>query len=117
VFAARPVTVTMDDDCPDALADPSLVLEILVNLVENAHRASPPSTPIELAASYIGSHVRLEVRDRGPGLAADSDQARHGLGLEIARGLASASNGAFAIANREGGGTVAQVDLPPARLA
>lgn len=116
VFAARPVTITMDDDCPDALVDPSLVLEILVNLVENAHRASPPATPLELAAAYVGSHVRLEVRDRGPGLAADSDVTRHGLGLEIARGLTAASHGAFAIHNRDGGGTIARVDLPVAGL-
>src|SRR5687767_11292848 len=117
VLATRPVTITLDDDCPDAYADPSLVLEILVNVVENAHRASRPGSPIELAAQYIGSHVRLEVRDRGPGVAADSDLARHGLGLEIARGLAAACNGTFSLTNREGGGAVARIDLPVARLA
>jgi signal transduction histidine kinase len=117
VLATRPVTITLDDDCPDAYADPSLVLEILVNVVENAHRASGPGRPIELAAQYVGSHVRLEVRDRGPGVAADSDLARHGLGLEIARGLATACNGIFTLTNREGGGAIARVDLPVARVA
>jgi len=117
VLATRPVTITLDDDCPDAYADPSLVLEILVNVVENAHRASRPGSPIELAAQYVGSHVRLEVRDRGPGVAADSDMARHGLGLEIARGLATACNGTFTLTNREGGGAIARIDLPVARVA
>ena len=117
VLATRPLTITLDDDCPDTYADPSLVLEILVNVVENAHRASQPGSPIELTAQYVGSHVRLEVRDRGPGVATDSDLARHGLGLEIARGLAAACNGTFTLTNREGGGAIARVDLPVARVA
>lgn len=116
VFAARPVTISVARDCPDAFVDPSLALEILVNLVENAHRASPSEAAIELAAECVDARVQLEVRDRGPGIAADSDVARHGLGLEIARGLTAASNGAFTIENRDGGGTVARVDLPAAHF-
>jgi signal transduction histidine kinase len=49
-------------------------------------------------------------------VAADSDVARRGLGLEIARGLAAASGGSFAIENREGGGATARVELPAAPL-
>src|SRR6185436_327660 len=101
VFARRPVTVRVAGDCPDAEVDPSLALEILVNLVENAHRASPAGSPIELAAERDpadAASVRLEVLDRGPGIPAellaeaagapprlrDSDVAPLGLGLEIA---------------------------------
>ena len=112
VFVARPVAISITDDCPDAFVDPSLALEILVNLVENAHRASPAAGVIELAAARAGDQVRIEVRDRGPGIAADSDVARHGLGLEIARGLTTASHGIFSLENREGGGTIARIDLP-----
>lgn len=108
--------ISIAADCPDAYVDPSLALEILANLVQNAHRASPAGTVLELAASCVDGRVRLEVRDRGPGLAADSDVTRHGLGLEIARGLTEASRGAFHIENREGGGAVARVDLPAAVL-
>lgn len=110
-----PVTVSVDADCPDAYVDPSLALEILVNLVENAHRAS--NAPIELAALAFESRVVLEVRDRGPGLPADSDVARRGLGLEIAGGLAAASGGSFSIENRDGGGAIARVELPAAVFA
>ena len=65
-------------------------------------------------ASSRDSRVRLEVRDRGPGIAVDSDVVRQGLGLEIARGLTAANQGVFTIENRDGGGTVARVDLPAA---
>ena len=116
VFAARPVTISVGEDCPDAYVDPSLALEILVNLVENAHRASPPNAPLELAALASGARVLLEVRDRGRGIAADSDVVQRGLGLEIARGLTTASEGTFTLENRDGGGAVARVDLPGAML-
>jgi two-component system sensor histidine kinase KdpD len=122
VFAARTVTVHVDADCPDANVDPSLVLEILVNLVENAHRVSPPASPIELVARrhpIESDKVRIEVLDRGPGLppgVADADVAQRGLGLEIARSLAAANGGSIGLAPRAGGGTVARIDLPAAPL-
>jgi two-component system, OmpR family, sensor histidine kinase KdpD len=114
VFAARPVTISVAADCPDAFVDPSLALEMVVNLMENAHRASPPNAPMELAALSFDSRVLIEVRDRGRGLAHDSDVVSRGLGLEIARGLTAASSGTFTLENREGGGAVARVELPAA---
>ena len=45
-------------------------------------------------------------------VALDSDVSRHGLGLEIARGLTSASKGVLTIENRQGGGTLARADFP-----
>jgi two-component system, OmpR family, sensor histidine kinase KdpD len=116
----RPIEVRVDPDCPEVYVDPSLALEILVNLIENAHQASPAGTPIELAAfrhPLDPERVRLEVADRGPGVvAAPSDTPRSGLGLEIARSLSSASGGQMTLSNRAGGGAVARVDLPAAHL-
>lgn len=116
VFAARRAIVSIDDDCPDAHVDPSLALEIFANLVENAHRASPPDVPIEMSARRNDAQVRFEIRDRGHGLPDDSDVAQRGLGLEIARGLTAASGGSFTLENRDGGGAIARVDLPAALL-
>jgi two-component system sensor histidine kinase KdpD len=131
VFSTRPVTVHVDNDCPDANVDPSLALEILVNLVENADRVSPPGAPLELIGRphpLDSSRVRIEVLDRGPGLppgVADgegniatetSDVAQRGLGLEIARSLAAANGGSIGLAPRAGGGTIARIDVPAALL-
>jgi two-component system sensor histidine kinase KdpD len=119
VFNARPFTL------------PSLALEILVNLVENAHRVSPASTPIDLVARRHPADpekVRIEILDRGPGLppgvvdaegnvaTETSDVAQRGLGLEIARSLAVANGGSIGLAPRPGGGTIARVDFPAALL-
>jgi two-component system sensor histidine kinase KdpD len=131
VFSARPITVHVDADCPDANVDPSLALEILVNLVENAHRVSPAGAVIELVARrhpLDPGKLRIEILDRGPGLPpgvvdADgnvatetTDLAQRGLGLEIARSLAAANGGSIGLAPRPGGGTIARVDLPVAIL-
>ena len=117
-----PIAVRVANDCPDANVDPSLALEILVNLIENAHRVSPPGETIELTARTHPEdpqRVRIEVLDRGPGVPAGatmSDVAQRGLGLEIARSLAAANDGAIALVPRDGGGTVAQLDVPAALL-
>lgn len=124
VAHARGMEIRVTSDCPDAYVDPSLALEILANLIENAHQASPAGAAIELSAfphPLDSERVRLEVADRGPGLRADfaseaSDTPRRGLGLEIARSLAGASGGHVTLTNRDGGGAVAYVDLPVAHL-
>ncbi len=132
VFDSRPVTIRVAEDCPDANVDPSLALEIFVNLIENAHRVSPPGAALELSARphpLDPTRIRIEVLDRGPGIpagvadaegnllsGATSDVAQRGLGLEIARSLAMANGGSIGITPREGGGTVARVDLPAALL-
>ena len=132
VFQSRPVTIRVEEDCPDANVDPSLALEILVNLIENAHRVSPDGAPLELLARVHPldpGQVRIEVLDRGPGMppgvadadgnllaGATSDLAQRGLGLEIARSLAAANGGTIGITPRQGGGTVARLDVPAAPL-
>ena len=121
VFESRPVSVHVEPECADADVDPSLALEILVNLIENAHRVSPAGAPLELVARPLdATTVRLEVLDRGPGIppgVTDADVAQRGLGLEIARGLAAANGGSVGLVPREGGGTIARVDLPAAVMS
>jgi len=132
VFQARPVSVRVEEDCHDLNVDPALALEILVNLIENAHRVSPPDAPMELTARphpLDPSQVRIEVLDRGPGVpagiadadgqlvaGATSDDAQRGLGLEIARSFASLNGGSIGLTPRPGGGAIARFDVPSAPL-
>ena len=128
VFESRTVVARVEPDCPDVYVDPSLALEVLVNFVENADRVSPAGEPLELTARkhpIEPDWIRIEVLDRGPGLAAagsaivdsSTDLPRRGLGLEIARSLAAASGGAIGLANRPGGGAIARLDLPATAAA
>ncbi|MES1245676.1 MAG: HAMP domain-containing sensor histidine kinase, partial [Acidobacteriota bacterium] len=134
--------VRIEPDCPDLWTDPSLTLEILVNLLENAGRVDDkgaltisigvmPGAPGTPAAS---DRVRVEVMDRGPGLppavrplfggpgpavptprAAAGDSTSGGLGLRIAVSLAEANGGSLVLLDRPGGGTIARLELPAAR--
>lgn len=78
-------------------ADPVLVDQVLVNLVENADRYGPPGTPIRIEARPADRRVEISVADGGPGIAQDRRSAafdmdrqggtggRAGLGLAIAK--------------------------------
>lgn len=120
----RPLKVRIDSDCPDLWADPSLALEIVVNLLENADRASSDGTAVELVASPVDGRVRLGVLDRGRGFETarpgqeiePGDVLPRGLGLEIARRFASASGGGVKLESRVGGGVAAWVMLPATPL-
>lgn len=131
ILAGRVVEALVDPRCPDLWTDPSLTLEALVNLLENAARATPPDRPLEIAAGPGPAGVWIEVRDRGPGLPAgvrrllesprdprptgeSGDSASGGLGLRIAQGLVEANGGALALLDRPGGGTIARLALPAA---
>lgn len=130
----RTVEVLIEPDCPDVWTDPSLTLEILVNLLENAARVAEGTLTISAGtAADAPDRVRLEVMDRGPGLspalrsllggpgvvaarkAAAGDSTSGGLGLRIAVSLAEANGGSLALLDRPGGGTVARLVLPAAR--
>ncbi len=136
LLAARTLEVSVELHCPELLVDPTLILEALVNLLENAARAAPEREPLGLAAERdpdSASRIRLEVRDRGPGVPAGirrlfggsgldfgpgsgngGDRASGGLGLRIAQSFATACGGSLALLERSGGGTVARLSLPAA---
>ena len=131
ITAARAFQTSVRDDTPDALVDPSIALEIIINLIENADRASPARSSIELCAlpsGEVDGRVWMEVRDRGSGLTAEQarrlrtlteppDATSRGLGIELARTLASLSGGSVEWFDRPGGGTIARLDLPAAPIA
>ncbi|MCM2313643.1 MAG: DUF4118 domain-containing protein [Thermoanaerobaculia bacterium] len=130
ITGTRPVQTTVAEDARDLLVDPSLALEIVINLIENADGASPAGSPIELNAMpscEVDGRVWVEVRDRGPGLTPEQtkrvrtfsspDARGSGLGIELARTLAALSGGSVEWFERAGGGTVARLDLPAAPVA
>ena len=104
-----------------ARADLDRALDVLI---ENALRYSPPGGEVTI----VGGNGRIEVRDRGPGLAPGEDELvferfhrgragqqgtiGSGLGLAIARTLARAWNGDVTLGNRPGGGAIAVLEFP-----
>ncbi|HEX8877720.1 MAG TPA: HAMP domain-containing sensor histidine kinase [Phycisphaerales bacterium] len=101
---------------------------IFDNIIRNAIRFSPESGVVEIRAEVRVGHVDISVRDNGPGIPADllprvfdrfsqaKDEERrgrgHGLGLEIALGIAELHSGTIVVRNRPEGGCEFVVSLP-----
>lgn len=128
-FPDDPPSVSAEGPLP-VHADADAVKAILINLLDNAAKYAP-GAPVEVVAEKGGAGVRVEVRDRGPGLspeglrnvftrfwrADDSATASvggFGLGLTIARSYAREMGGNLTVAAREGGGTVFTLELKEA---
>jgi two-component system, OmpR family, sensor histidine kinase KdpD len=123
----RPLHLEIPDDLPLVPLDDVLIEQVICNLAENAHKYAPAGRPIEVSAAIEGHRLRLEVADRGPGLApgeehrvfdkfyrgvARAERPGFGLGLAICRGMVEAHGGTITAANRPGGGAVFTVRLP-----
>ncbi|HYQ37321.1 MAG TPA: HAMP domain-containing sensor histidine kinase [Pseudomonas sp.] len=107
---------------------PELLERALDNLLRNALRFNPADQPLEIGARREGERLLLEVRDHGPGVAAEhlsklgepffrapgQSGAGHGLGLAIARRAAQRHGGQLVLANHPEGGFVARLELPSA---
>lgn len=123
-LAGRPVTVTLSPAVPLLEVDPVLFEQVLVNLLENVARHTPPTAPVEVLVEPEGGGAAIIVQDRGPGLPAGIDVFEKfvrgptaaaggaGLGLAICRGIAAGHGGTVDAAPRPGGGAVVTVHLP-----
>ena len=130
------ITVTID--CPEGLqvrAQPNLLRQVVVNLLENALTYSPAGgTVVIAAASDAAGRVHLRVRDHGCGIAPEHhariferfyrvDKARSresggtGLGLAIVKHIMQAHGGQVTVDSTPGQGSTFTVTLPPAGAA
>ena len=124
---ARRATVALGSsaDGPTAIeADPVRIREVLVNLVTNALRYTPPGGSVGIDARGAGGAVEVTVRDTGTGIAPDAvdgvfdrfsrstDSPGVGLGLAIARGLVEAHGGTIRAESAPGQGTRIVFTIP-----
>ena len=124
--------------CPDetlqVYADSDRLTQVVTNLLSNAMKFSPPDETVEVRVSRAGLGVRVEVRDRGPGIPdefrkrifqkfsqADSSDTRQnsgtGLGLNISKAIIERLGGSMGFESEAGAGTTFFFELPQAQWA
>jgi two-component system sensor histidine kinase KdpD len=126
-LADRPVTTRIPADLPLVPMDDVLIEQVLINLVDNALKYTPPGSPIEVSAEDADGAVVVEVADRGPGLPPGEERLIFekfqrserspsirgaGLGLAICDGIVRAHGGRIWAESRPGGGVSIRFVLP-----
>ena len=127
------LAIDLPADLPRVMADERRIVQVLNNLVSNAARHSPETSPIRIEAVRDGVHVAISVADEGRGVAPEvlphlfhkyaGSEGEHrrggyGLGLVICRGLVEAHGGRIrAASGGTGQGTCFTFTLPVAPQA
>lgn len=119
--------IRSEDDLPAVLGSESVVETVLVNLLLNAQQATPPGGEVVVSTSGddLGTEVRIEVRDSGPGVPEDlrlrifepffttkADRGGTGLGLAVCRALVDRVGGTLDLMPSESGGARFVVTFP-----
>ena len=114
------ILIDLPPELPQVMADRRRIVQVLNNLLSNAARHAPESSPIRVAALREGVHVAVSVSDQGRGVTPERlprlfqkytgagakegkrGLAGTGLGLAICKGLVEAHGGRI---RAESGGT------------
>jgi two-component system sensor histidine kinase KdpD len=121
------VEVKLPRDLPLVRFDALLIERVLVNLLENASKYTPPESTVTLSAAVAGDFLSVSISDNGPGLPPGREEAVFqkftrgeresstpgvGLGLSICRAIVEAHSGKITAKNQPGGGASFTFTLP-----
>jgi two-component system, OmpR family, sensor histidine kinase KdpD len=121
------VEVHLPRDLPLVRIDALLIERVLVNLLENASKYTPPGSIVTLSAEVVADQLSISVSDDGPGLPPGREEAVFqkftrgeresatpgvGLGLTICRAIVESHQGRIVATNRPGGGAKFTFTVP-----
>jgi two-component system, OmpR family, sensor histidine kinase KdpD len=121
------VVVQLPRDLPLVKFDAVLIERVLVNLLENVSKYTPPGSTVTISAQVIGDQLSVSVADNGPGLPVGREEAVFqkftrgeresstpgvGLGLSICRAIIESHQGKIIASSRPGGGATFTFTLP-----
>lgn len=124
---SRIVETEIPEGLPMISGDAVLIQQLLINLMENVFKYTPPDSPLLFKASIDGEFVLIELNDRGPGIPREmhgqifqkfvrattrSGAGGAGLGLAICQGITEVHGGKLGVKERDGGGCSFWFTLP-----
>jgi two-component system sensor histidine kinase KdpD len=125
------VRVSARPDLPPVRVDAVQIQRVLVNLLENALRVSPPGEDVHVRVTATRQELLVRITDRGPGVPEEdrerifqpfqrvsgtSELRGPGLGLAIARGFTQANGGRLWVESKPGQGASFVLALPAVEL-
>lgn len=130
----RPIAIEVPDDLPLIAADKAKLEEVLINLIDNAVKYSPPEAPVRVFARPGDGEIEIGVEDGGDGISAEDtaklfqkfqrlstpatrDVGGTGLGLYIVKGLVDAMGGRVWVESAPGAGATFAFTIPVAAHA
>ena len=108
VLQGHPLRVTMPSGPPFVKADCGLIEHVMINLLENAAKYSPPDSEISISAHYTNEAMLISISDLSPSIPKaerehvfskfyrlhySKDVSGTGLGLSICKGIVEAHGG------------------------
>ncbi|HEX2922708.1 MAG TPA: HAMP domain-containing sensor histidine kinase, partial [Chloroflexota bacterium] len=126
VMECSRVRVKAPERLPRVAADPDRLERIVVNLLSNALKYSPPGSPVTVQIRQRGGEVGISVTDQGRGIPPEESASLFqrfrrvggerkeglGLGLYIAKGLVEAHGGRIWVQSEVGKGSTFSFTLP-----
>ena len=126
---SHPLSISCQDDLLLVRADAKLIIQVIVNLVDNAVQYTKPGSSITVTAKKNGTMAEVQVADTGDGIADDekekifdkfycgdhkiADNRRSlGLGLYLCKSIVEAHGGAIRVTDNLPQGSVFCFTLP-----
>ena len=123
------ITVELPDDMLMAKMDARLIVQVVINIVNNAIKYTPPGSHVQVSARKRGESVEVRIADDGPGI---SDEAKAklfdmfytannargdgrrglGLGLSLCRSIVQAHGGSITVEDNYPKGAIFSFTLP-----
>ena len=121
--------VQSSDDYLLAQMDAKLIVQVLINILDNAMKYTPPGSDIEIGWKQEGKFIYISVADNGPGI---SDQAKPhifdmfysvsnqiadsrrsmGLGLALCKSIVNAHGGEIVVSDHKPHGSIFTFSVP-----
>jgi len=122
------LSVTLGERSSFVLGDDAELEELFLNLLVNAHEATPPGGSITVEVRTTDTAAAVSIVDSGPGIPAElierifdpfftTKKQGSGLGLAICAGIAQSHLARLRATNSPGGGAVFLVEFPVTTLS